>query len=278
MKNMINIYLDTNIYHHIYKRYQITEADYKCLVEAVKKNKIIIFPSLLNVEEMLGAFKRYPHLARKKIKLLLDLCDFDKLIKPPDMLLRDDLVSYASGNDLSQPFLFDPHLKENLLYFLNPNNEDITEILSIVEEVKKQKEDFMEKMKHAREKVLPVAMQLKHKVKGFDDFWEHAQLFAEDLAERTGVLNECKIRGIEGLLIIRSIRMAVGHMLSYIYAQNFEGQTPKIGDSRDLQHTLTSTAASIFVTEDGGLRRLLQRVQIENLEIMRFRELLEFIC
>ncbi len=273
----INIYFDTNIYHHIYKRYHITEADYKILVSAIETRQIIIFPSLLNIEEILGAFEKNPNIARAKIKLLIKLADFDKLIKPPDMLLRDDILSYASGHYLNKPFLMDESLKAKLLDFLDPNKEDISEILSIVREVKKQKEDFMKKMKHAREKTLPVAMQLKHKVNGFTDYWEHAQLFVEDFAERAGALNECKSRGIEGLLSVRSVRLAVGQLLSYIYSQNFEGRTSKSGDSRDLQHALTASAASNFVIEDGGFERLLRRIPIENFEIMKLRGLLEMI-
>ena len=272
------IYFDTNIYHHIFKRYHITDSDYKALVYAIQTREIIIFPSLLNIEEMLGAFEKYPHIARKKIKLLMELVDFNKLIKPPDMLLRDDIVSYACGNAMSQPFLVDPILKANLLNFLTLNNENIAEILSIIDEVKKQKAAFTEKMTQAKEKVLPVAMQLKHKVNGFTDYWEHSQLFAEDLAERAGVLDECKSRGIEGLLNIKSVRLAVGSMLSYIYAQNFEGRTPKIGDSRDLQHAVTASATNVFVIEDGGFERLVKRVPVESFEIIRLRGLLGMIC
>ena len=124
---------------------------------------------------------------------------------------------------------------------------------------------------------LPVAMQLKHKVNGFNDYWEHAQLFAGDFAKRTGVMEECETRGIKGLLEIRTVRLAIGALLSYIYAQNFEGWTPKIGDSRDLQHAVTASAADIFVTHDSKLAKLIKRIPIANFEVCNLHELLDKI-
>jgi len=55
---------------------------------------------------------------------------------------------------------------------------------------------------------------------------------------------------------------------SLIYAQTFEGRTPKIGDSRDLMHAIASSEARIFVTDDAPFRRILSRVPMDDFEVI----------
>lgn len=47
-----------------------------------------------------------------------------------------------------------------------------------------------------------------------------------------------------------------------MYAVVIEGRRADRGDSRDQQHALMASAADVFVTSDGGLRHIVQRVPL----------------
>ena len=54
----------------------------------------------------------------------------------------------------------------------------------------------------------------------FEDFFEGGALgWAEDYAVPTGVVDECRKRGLEGLLQVRAMRLVVGMTMSLIYSQ-----------------------------------------------------------
>src|SRR5262249_41770907 len=81
------------------------------------------------------------------------------------------------------------------------------------------------------------------------DFFESEALgWAEDYAAPTGVLGECRKRGLEGLLRVRAVRLVVGMTLSLIYSQVFEGRAPKYSDGYDLWHAIQASTSDVFVT------------------------------
>lgn len=71
--------------------------------------------------------------------------------------------------------------------------------------------------------------------------------------------------------------MAVGSSLSVAYAETFEKRTPKMGDSRDMQHAVLATVADVFVTHDGPLARLVARIPMDSFRVLDLRALLQEI-
>ena len=112
----------------------------------------------------------------------------------------------------------------------------------------------------------------------FEEYWQQGAIKgAEDVAQRVGVLDECRTRGIEGLLEIPSVRMAVGSALSLIFAQAREksAQAERPQDSRDLQHAvMAASRATVFVTDDGKLLRLVKRVPMSRFEAVKLPDFL----
>ena len=72
--------------------------------------------------------------------------------------------------------------------------------------------------------------------------------------------------------------MAVGSALSFAYAETFEKRTPKLGDSRDMQHAVLASAADVFVTHDAALARLLSRIPQVCFEVVDLDKLLRQIA
>lgn len=269
-------YFDTNVFDHIHKRIGVTESDLTRLRSLIRAGKLSVLLSILNLEETVPLLNSSPELAIAELKLILCLTDWQRLLKPPNLLLSDDIKSYARGEVPCQPFIEDSVSQLNLRAFLNPSQQGITELLEVVKVTQKQKEDFKARMTEAREGVLFQAKKLKDLRTNFDNYWARlSDSFAEGLAEHEGVLDECKKRGILGLLEIKSVRLWVGACLSLTYAQTFEGRTPKIGDSRDIMHVILASAADIFVTHDEDFAKVLVRIPIKGFDVVNLRGLLE---
>lgn len=275
------VYFDTNVFDHIHKGIGVTEADWLALRSAVKNGRISILLSVLNLEEALCALEQSPTQAIAELRLTLELVEKGRLVKPPSMLLCDDIRCYAQGDALLGPFItLDPAIQSNIRALVNPDQKDIDDLRLIIKETQNQKKDFVVGMRQANAKVLPVAKEFLRNHQGrppdWQDYWERlAVRFAEGFAEGQGLLDACRNRGIKGLLGVRSVRMAVGASVSLAYAETFEKRTPKMGDSRDMQHAVLATAADAFVTHDHGLARLLDRIPMDSFQVLDLRALLQ---
>ena len=104
----------------------------------------------------------------------------------------------------------------------------------------------------------------RHKSEPFAQYWrEIAPAPVEAYADKVGVWRKCRDEvGMDKLLSTPSIGMMVGANASMIYAVVVEGRAARRGDSRDQQHALMASAADVFVTDDGPLRHILQRVPL----------------
>lgn len=249
----------------------------------MENGRISILLSVLNLEEALCALQQSHTQAIEELRLILELAEKGHLVKPPSMFLADVIRCYAQGDSLLEPFItLDPVIQSNLQALVNPDQKDIDDLWRIVKETQKQKEDFVAAMRQANSKVLPRAKEFVRKCQGrppeWQDYWVRlAERFAEGFAERQGLLDTCRDRGIKGLLEVRSVRMAVGASLSLAFAETFEKRTPNMGDSRDMQHAVLATAADGFVTHDRGLARLLARIPIGRFQVLDLRALLQAI-
>lgn len=276
---MKTVYCDTNVFDRIHKRLGVTDSDLHALKAAAKKAHLSILLSVLNIEEVLAAIRADPTLAIRELWLILELADWRRILKPPDILVMDDVTAYAHGAVVPQPFLDnDDPLRVGLQTLRNPTQRDIDELMPLLDESREQREDFRSGMRAAREQVLPYAKKLSGWQPPFDDYWAKlAPKFAEAFAERAGLIEDCRALGITGLLDLRSARMAVGAGLSLAYAETFEDRTPKMGDSRDQQHAVLASAADVFVTQDRQFASLLRRIPIDRLQILDLNGFLETI-
>lgn len=273
-----NVYFDTSAWDHLYKKVGIPESDSAALVSAVKTRKISVLPSITNVEEVLGALNSYPNLAIAELKFILDLADSQRLLKPPHLLLKNDIEAYARTGFPDQPFLQNLEIESYLHMLQNPTQKDRDELLPVMKVTQENKKGFTTAMKEIRQKIQPEVKKLKGQCRGFDDCWERvACKIAEDFAERVGVLDVCKKRGIGGLLKLRSVRLAVGVNLSLMYAMIFEGRTSHMGDSRDIHHAILASATDEFVTQDKKLQKLLSRVRIEDFSVKSLNDFFRLI-
>ena len=258
-----NVYFDTNVFIHSHDNsYGITSEVVQELRQAVESRKINIFLGVHNLEEVLQRLRTSPLDSVIKIGHMLNLTNTAAMLKPPELLVPDEIKSYAFRLPKPSPYIeIDPEMAAQLQLLCNPDEIKIRELLSIMGETQIQIEEFKNKMKDAQERVLEETHGLSAGHIPFIEYFEKlAPDFAEALVYRAGVLEECKRRGIDGILELNSVKVAAGVNLSYTYALTFEGRVPKVSDSRDKLHGITASAVDIFVSHDKGLRRLLARV------------------
>jgi|SRR5580704_1239619 hypothetical protein len=115
----------------------------------------------------------------------------------------------------------------------------------------------------------------------FPEFWnEHRDRVTQTLVERVGedvnrsdLWTVCTDLGIDGLLAIRCIRLAVGAMIALIYSHFYNAgqQIPKVrqSDAADIRHVIAASAAETFVSNDLRLCKRLSAIPMND----RFRVL-----
>ena len=114
----------------------------------------------------------------------------------------------------------------------------------------------------------------------FEDFWQASALhWAEEFAAPLGLAQQCRDRGLDGLLRVRPVRLAVGAVVSLIFdlvvGDGVQSRLARPSDFYDVWHAILASTADVFVTCDRRLAKSLARVPIERFRIARsLRELL----
>ena len=261
------VYFDTNVFDHIEQRNGVTDWECHILERAVKDGKIAVVLSFLNLEETLFLINTQPQKAKARINLILELASFRLFIKSQEIVIGDEIRSYALGTPYVSPFSdFEPSMEFVIRNALDPSEKD--EIQEVLDEVRQDKEKFKIMLDDGKKILQPHAKKIGASAYKFERYWEsNSGWLAESLAEAAGVLDECKRRGIDGLLKVRSARLAVGANLSLMYSHHFENVAPNDGDSRDILHAVLASSAGIFVTHDKPFARALRRIPMDGFQV-----------
>lgn len=270
------VYLDTNVFDHIQKRHGVSEADYQALKEAVKDTKISVVASFLNIEEVMFTINAFPPKGRAQLQLILELADFNKFVRSQDEIIGDAICSYALGNPKSNPFTVCNRSTRRALASNARRRTPSPDVRRIVKDARAAKEKFKTFLAESKDKLAPLAKQIKGGNYRFPKYLEDNKgWMAEGLAERAGLLEECRQRSIDGLLKVKPVSLAAAAPLSLAYSHDFEGRAPKSGDSRDLLHAVLASSADFFVTHDKEFARVLKRVPVQNFKVVDLHDLLK---
>jgi hypothetical protein len=196
-------------------------------------------------------------------------------MKPHDDLLRETITAFAMGGPAPSPLLdLSSDLQSSLLELIEDRPETKGDQTDLAVEVKEQVSRFRPGMKDSTAEVREVAKRIpKASRPTFEKYWTDLSVpFAEGWAKGAGQLEACQKRGLEALLDVRAVRVSVGASLSLTYAYTFEGREAKQGDSRDLLHVVSASAACVFVTDDPQFARILKRVPVNDLRVISLSE------
>lgn len=274
-------YFDTNIFSHLQKKsHGVTQCHETALRAAVESGKLRVIVGLHAIDET-AANPRDP---APELRLIYDLCDWDRVVKPTDILLEDDVRHFAYNGESSHPFLHARSrdaIRQGVLELLS-NPSKLAELHTLLTSVRPQRKEFRRSIQELKRATQAHFLEVKERqqVGTFNDYFDsEAALRASELAERVGLLEECQRRAADEFLKLRSVRMAAGSALSYIWAVNVENWEIKPSDGLDFQHAIAAAGSGVdfFVTHDADLATLVERVPIKGLKTVGLRDLLDEI-
>lgn len=271
-------YFDTNVFDHIEQRSNgVTEEDLFRLGRAVKLDYLRVVISFLVIEETLLFIPRDSKAAEARVKLMLELGDKRLFALGQEVIVNNDIRAYAHGTPSSSPFIsMEPWTEFNIRNFAKPSGDYMSELQDLIEEVRCDKMTFKEFLDNGKAGVKPMADTIGVKQYPFEHYWaNNSGWMAESLADRAGVLPEIKRRGLDGLLKVKSVAVAVGTNLSLIYSHHIEDRAPKNGDSRDILHSIVASTADVFITNDRPLETVLTRIPAGDFKVMSLRAFLD---
>jgi hypothetical protein len=260
-------YLDSNVFDHLYKKIGCTSTDIANLRKKIYGRELSLLLSIHTLEEVLLDRHARPELMVAKTKLTLSLGNFRRMVKPCDQLLIDDIRSYAATGTAARPFI-DTDLQnimtDGIAELVESDGEELDEeMIAALEAARSQKASFLDHLRDA------AASGPAASVTFAQYFADAAPTMVRSLARSTGVAEACELRGLDGLLELRSVRMSVGASLSFNYTRTREAASIPGGDSRELIQAVSAAAvAGTFVTDDAQLRRLLARAPLDNFKVI----------
>ncbi len=270
-------YFDTNVFGHVLERTQgITAEDEEHLRAAIKSRSLSVLVGIHAIDETAA----HPRDPAPQLRLIWELCDWDRIVKPADLMLMDDIRHFAFSGDAALPFI-DARQRNALRERMRSLLADAAKpkLRALVQSARSQRRQFQLSIKKLKRETRSefLAAKKREEVRSFEEYFEkESGLVAMWLAERVGLKQGRESRSLDEFLKIRSVRMAVGMTLSYIWACNVESWRAKQSDSGDLQHVIPAAAAAdAFVTHDSGLAELARRVPLRGLRVTTLKQLLE---
>lgn len=273
------VYFDTNIFDHLEQLNGVTAWDLFRIRRAVNHGCVRLILSYLSIEETLFIVSSQPQRAEARVKLILELADKHLLTRGHHQIINDDIRTYAEGFSAQSHFeSLTPWIESEIWRLVAPVGRDVRELSSVVNETRRIKKEYQVFMTKGRKKLKPKADSIGASRYPFERYWKNNYgWLVEGLAKRARVLVKAKRRGIDGLLRLKSVALAVGANLSLLYSQHFENQTPRPGDSRDILHAIAASGADIFVTNDRKLETVLARIPVDGFRVMNLRAFLNWL-
>lgn len=263
-------YLATSAFGHLYRKINCTAADIGALRKAIYSRTVSIPLGLHNLEEIVLARSASPQALAAQLRLLLSISNWRVLLKPCGQLLADDLRAFAAGTEPTRPFLrgaMQNAVTTGISELLESDGEEMNEdFAEALDEVRRERETFVaglsEFLAECGTRFTPPTNP-----GAYEEYFErNAPDAAAALAERAGVSAECRRRGAEALLALKSARMWVGTALSLACAQSVERRASRAEEMNEVMHAVTGAAAAErFVTADARALPWLGRVAIDGL-------------
>ena len=285
------VYLDANVIGHLVAHSDgLSQEDADGLVMLCSSGEVEPIFNILGFQEQLAAGSEK---AKRLFGYTLKLFNSDKVVKDSKDLFLDDIKSYAHNGRADTPYYSGKKLAalqqgiEDVIVDYTP--EKYAELYSSVVDPSWQEslqiQNILENaVNMVEEAVASIGSQEDWKKwrKGtsFQRFWEmQAKSWAECFADHSGVLAECKKRGIQGLLEIRSVRMGVGIIIAHLYNYIVEKKKPERSDFPDWLHASAAAATTDrFVCHDNRLRRLCGFAPLDDFQALRLPDFMEEVA
>ncbi|HUN57457.1 MAG TPA: hypothetical protein VMU41_05035, partial [Candidatus Binataceae bacterium] len=216
-------YFDTAAFDQIYRKDGCSSTDVAALRKAVYGRVLTLRLSPHHLEEVLLSRKASPQALSAQLRHTLSFAGVRQLLKPCEHLLIGDVRNYATGGDADNPFLHGPiqdDYSSGIAELIESDGEEFTEeFREALMEVRRQKLSLTALFERVRATLQADEDFQVHDELSLAELWEaHAEGVVGAIAEEAGVLEQCRVRGLHGLLGIRTVRAAAAMILTQIIA------------------------------------------------------------
>ena len=236
--------------------------------------------SLMALDEIIVSFRGDRETAIDLLRTALTFCNFSFVIKPPEQMLRETILGFLSGEQLSPSFEPDRAEVVALSQFLSssPTPEDLG---PLIDEIDLTKSAFYEGMLEANERTRKEMGIENGKLPGsregrtptFDQYMQAiAPHFAGEALERVGVEEPVDQ---ELLCQVPAVRAYARISASWIYSQVIENRKLRASDGYDMRHLVQASATNGLVTHDAQFGRLVERIGLPAFSVMDLQTLLD---
>lgn len=262
------VYFDTNVFD---PRDGVAEAEEHLILDALRSQRFRLIFDLDCFLEPLLAFRQAasdatPRAARQ-LERMMKWCDRRRIIKVPQWLLAQAILSYSGRRARVDEFLdreqLDEQVERELANWDRDHSPRNAFWQGIASDAQRERETFQASFTNLLQELGPrdgFAPGARPPTPA--EFWnEHKHRVARTFVEGVGeelkqpdLWELCSERGIDGLLDLKCVTLAVGATIAHMYAHFYnEGrQIPKLHQSEaaDIRHAIAAAAAEIFVTND----------------------------
>src|SRR6266511_1938450 len=219
---MKEVYFDSNVYTHIFNRqYDITTPDIVRLKSNIERRKLKVYLSSVLLEETASAILRNEQEGLGRLRLIYSLARRSKVFTRYQDIIDGSIRSYATGEPLPDFLVPPPFDLRDVLKHQTPKT------LVNLRELAQESQQIIETRTNDNivlyEKLWPQAKEEKtqgqHQT--FEEYWnEHSTYVIEKFSNYVGVLNECRERGLQGLLNQTILKTIAVLMLSPGFADS----------------------------------------------------------
>ncbi len=155
-------------------------------------------------------------------------------------------------------------MADGIAALIESDGEELDDdFIAVLEEARQQKQHFFATLESAQGGAKAISSPLPGSTRFGDYFDAAARDALEALAERAGVGDACRQRGLDGLLKIKSVRMSLGAALAYSHLQMTKGSI-----LTTLHHPVSAAAvAETFVSDDTATRELVGHAPIDGFNV-----------
>jgi len=263
-------YFDTGVFDSLYSKAGHASADVANLRKAIYGRDLSIRLSIHSLEEILIARKAPPQALAAQLKLTLSLANSRTMIKPCDQLLRDDIRSYAARGAADRPFLrgdLQNAAAQGIAALIESDGEELEdEFAEVLERTRRGKERLREILAQV---VRMTGARVQTQRPSFDQYWDaYAAPAAQALAETVEPSCEIDPEKIDGLLGVKSVRIAAGIALSSAYEAAFDPDYDAAAIA-GLHHAVSAAAvAGTFVTGDARMGAIVARIPADGFAVL----------
>jgi hypothetical protein len=278
----MKVYFDRNVWGNLKAERGTAGSHHSmaCLKTGVGERRFEIVFSTTVLEETMALLNCSPGVFIEEMRLIFELVEDNRIVKPADTLLLEAVQSYAHDRRLPGMYTRMPPI----LIRAVRSGKVATEFKQWATAMAELPNRFSQRMNPAFEKARDIGQERAiGRPDSFEEVWNPlAVKIAEWLCEHHGVHRQCMERGIGGLLENKAVRLYTIYYAAFVYSKWFgeQGKPGKVkpGEGGDFFHSVQAAAADVFVTEDARLVRWLTQVPVDGLQIMNLATFLDTFC